>query len=206
MLSWLKDILGDAYTEDIDKKVSQEIGKNFVAKVDFNAKNEALKTAEAQMRERDAQLETLQKSNGDAAALKEQIAKLQTENADAAKAYEEKVKSLKIDAAVDMALMAAKAKNVKAVKALLDLDNAELDADGTVKGLKAQIKKLSEAADSGFMFEVAAKKAFEGLKPGESKDGVPQAMTLDALRKLSPAERFNYAQTHPDEYKQLYGG
>ena len=27
MLEWLKEILGDSYTEEIDKKVSAEIGK-----------------------------------------------------------------------------------------------------------------------------------------------------------------------------------
>lgn len=43
MLSWLKEILGDSYTEDTEKKISQEIGKNFVAKADFNAKNDVLK-------------------------------------------------------------------------------------------------------------------------------------------------------------------
>ena len=76
MLSWLKDILGDNYTEDIEKKISQEIGKNFVSKADFNAKNDALKSLETQVRERDTQLETLKKSTGDAAALQEQIATL----------------------------------------------------------------------------------------------------------------------------------
>lgn len=70
MLDWLKTILGDAYTEDIDSKVSAEIGKNFVAKTDFNATNEAKKTAEAALKERDKQLETLKASNGDAEALK----------------------------------------------------------------------------------------------------------------------------------------
>lgn len=44
MLSWLKEILGDGYTDEFDKKISQEIGKSFVAKSDFNAKNESLKT------------------------------------------------------------------------------------------------------------------------------------------------------------------
>ena len=39
MLDWLKTILGDAYTEEIDKKVSEEIGKGFVARADFNALN-----------------------------------------------------------------------------------------------------------------------------------------------------------------------
>ena len=28
MLDWLKTILGEAYSEEIDKKVSEEIGKN----------------------------------------------------------------------------------------------------------------------------------------------------------------------------------
>lgn len=47
MLEWLKTILGDSYTEDIDKAVSAEIGKNFVSKGDFNAKNEELKSTQA---------------------------------------------------------------------------------------------------------------------------------------------------------------
>ena len=29
MLEWLKDILGDGYTEEIDKQVSNEIGKAY---------------------------------------------------------------------------------------------------------------------------------------------------------------------------------
>jgi len=43
MLDWLKAILGEAYTEDAEKKISAEIGKNFVARNDFNAKNDAIK-------------------------------------------------------------------------------------------------------------------------------------------------------------------
>ncbi|MCI1965977.1 MAG: hypothetical protein LKJ17_07595 [Oscillospiraceae bacterium] len=44
MLDWLKAILGDAYTDDIDKKVSAEIGKGFVSRADFNTTNEAKKS------------------------------------------------------------------------------------------------------------------------------------------------------------------
>lgn len=47
MLEWLKTILGDAYTEDIDKKVSDEIGKQFVSRADFNTLNETKKTLES---------------------------------------------------------------------------------------------------------------------------------------------------------------
>ena len=43
MLVWLKEILGDLYTDEIDSSVSKKIGENFVSKADFNEKNEAVK-------------------------------------------------------------------------------------------------------------------------------------------------------------------
>ena len=51
MLEWLKTILGDHYTEDIDKQISAEIGKGFVARADFNSKNDELKTANDTIKE-----------------------------------------------------------------------------------------------------------------------------------------------------------
>lgn len=194
MLDWLKTILGEAYSEEIDKKVSEEIGKNFVARADFNTLNTEKKNLADTVKERDKQLETLKASTGDVEALKNQIATLQTENATAAKAHEAEIKSLKIDTAVELALSAAKAKNVKAVKALLDLDKAELDADGTVKGLADQIKKLAEAPDSGFMFE-AGKAGFKGFKPGESGD--PNNQPPD-YSKMTYEELAAYMENNPD--------
>lgn len=194
MLDWLKTILGEAYSEEIDKKVSEEIGKNFVARADFNTLNTEKKNLADTVKERDKQLETLKASTGDVEALKNQIATLQTENATAAKAHEAEIKSLKIDTAVELALSAAKAKNVKAVKALLDLDKAELDADGTVKGLADQIKKLAEAPDSGFMLETG-KAGFKGFKPGESGD--PNNQPPD-YSKMTYEELAAYMENNPD--------
>ena len=73
MLEWLKPILGDSYNDEIDKLVSQEIGKNFVSKTDFNLKSEALKTAEKNLEERDRQLNELKESSGDAESVLLQI-------------------------------------------------------------------------------------------------------------------------------------
>ena len=42
-------------------------------------------------------------------------------------------------------------------------------------------------------------------RPGDEGGKAP-TMTLEAFRKLSPAERAQYSQDHPDEYKKLYGG
>ena len=65
MLDWLKTILGEAYSEEIDKKVSEEIGKNFVARADFNTLNTEKKALADTVKERDKQLETLKASTGD---------------------------------------------------------------------------------------------------------------------------------------------
>ena len=64
MLEWLKTVLGDAYTPEIDTAVSQEIGKGFVARTDFNAKTAKVTELETEVKQlRDfflAQVEELQ--------------------------------------------------------------------------------------------------------------------------------------------------
>jgi hypothetical protein len=60
------------------------------------------------------------------------------------------VSQLKFDHALDNALTGAKAKNVKAVRALLDQGTLKLKEDGTIDGLDDQLKKVKE--DNGFLF------------------------------------------------------
>lgn len=115
-----------------------------------------LKAAKAQLTERAAQLEALKASTGDAQALQEQIAQLQADNKAKDDAHQAEMRTLKVNAAVDAALAAAGAKIPKAVKALLDLEKAELADDGTVKGLADQIDKLSKAEDSKILFGAAS--------------------------------------------------
>ena len=63
-LEWLKTILGDGYTEDIESKIAQEIGKGFVSKADFNAVKTQQKKLEDDLKTRDTQLEELKKVQG----------------------------------------------------------------------------------------------------------------------------------------------
>lgn len=176
-------------TEEQAQKIADEvINGSYVPKSRFNEINEENKTLKQSLADRDKQLEDLQKSNSDNAALQEQITRLQQENADREKTHAAEIKRLKIDTAVELALSAAKAKNAKAVKALLDLEKAELAEDGTVKGLAEQVKALSEAADSSFLFEQGNKlKDFKGFNPGESGDKpptggkAPEEMTYEEL-------------------------
>ncbi len=72
MLEWLKGILGDAYTEEIDKAVAAEIGKAFVAKADFDAKNTELKAARAQLADAGATIEGLRAEGKDLETLRKE--------------------------------------------------------------------------------------------------------------------------------------
>lgn len=165
-------------TEELATKVAKELDGNYVPKTRFNEVNTELKQAKDQVKERDSQLETLKKSVGDSEELKKQIETLQNENKTKDEAHAAEIKQIKIDAAVDKALSDANVKNLKAVKALLDLDKAELSDDGTVKGLDVQIKTLSEAEDSKFLFDVTniqKNQNSKGFVPGQKKDGVPGA-------------------------------
>ena len=184
--------------EDADKvaKASEEELKGFVPKSRFDEVNEARKHAEDSVKERDKQIEGLKSSAGDAEKLKQQIDELQQANKEKDSNHALEIKKLKIDNAVDSALNAAKAKNLKAVRALLDLDKAELDENGNVTGLAEQIKKLSEADDSKFMFETSGKPKLKGAKTGE--DGIDDNDGKPDTSKMSYDELCQYLSENPD--------
>lgn len=200
MLEWLKTILGDAYTEDIDAKVSAEIGKNFVSKADFNQVNTAKKEAEDDIKARDRQLEDLKKSTGDATALQEQITTLQNQNAEAKKTYEAELAHVRLDGAVEAALTAAGAKNNTAVKALLAdfLKDAKLDDSGVVKGLAAEIETLAKANATAFLFNTADgnSQQFRGMQPGAAGGKTPPLQGKEP-RDMNYDELCAYLEVNP---------
>lgn len=184
--------------EDADKvaKASEEELKGFVPKSRFDEVNEAKKHAEESVKERDKQIEGLKASAGDAEKLKQQIEQLQQDNKQKDSLHASEIKKLKLDNAVDSALTAAKAKNVKAVRALLDLGKAELSDDGTVKGLDEQIKALKAADDSKFMFESSGKPKMKGAKTGE--DGTDDGDGKPDTSKMSYDELCQFLSENPE--------
>ena len=152
-----------------------------------------------QVGDRDKQLETLKASAGDNADLKKQIEDLQTENATAKANHESELNQLKIDFAVEKALTGAKAKNIKAVKALLELDDAK---DGNVKGLAEQIEKLTSGDDTKFLFEAQKQtkqqQNFKGFQPGASGEQKPGEGEKVDFSKMSYDELTAYMEANPD--------
>lgn len=101
-----------------------------------------------QIKQRDEQLEELKKI--DAEGLQAKIKELQEANERAEKEWQEKLQKQTFDFALERALVAAKARNPKAVKALLDLENIKLDGEKLL-GLEDQLKKLKES--DSYLFE-----------------------------------------------------
>lgn len=175
---------------------SQEELKGFIPKARFDEVNNEKKKLELDVRDRDSQLETLKNSTGDVEALKKQIETLQADNKKKDEEHAAEVRQLKIDAAVDAALSAAKAKNATAVKALLkDMDKAELQEDGTIKGLAEQIAALQKSDE--YLFDAKdSKKKMKGAEPGEGgkEDGDDKVDTS----KMTYSELAAYMVEHPD--------
>ncbi len=91
------------------------------------------------------------------------------------------LQQLKFDHSLDGALGTAKAKNAKAVKALLDMANLKLnEADGSIVGLDDQLKKIKEANDFLFEGEKADPKIVLG---GNASSTPPTDPFMSALRK-----------------------
>lgn len=173
--------------EDIENAKSSSASEVATLK----AENTALT---AQVKERDTQIDGLKKSAGDNAELQKQIESLQADNKAKDEAHAKELIQLKIDAAVDKALTDGGAKNVKAVKALLDLTDVKLADDGTIKGLSEQIQKLKAGEDSKFLFAETQtqtpQQTFTGFQPGASTT-VPNSKQAGYEARLAEARKNN---------------
>ncbi len=148
-MDWLKELLKKAGIEEgkldgVIADIGKELPKHFIPKDKYNEAAEAKKKLEADLAARDQQLEQLKQAAGNSEELKKQIEALQAENKKAAEEWQAKVAQMQLDFALERALATAKAKNPKAVKALLDMEKVKLDGDKLL-GLDDQLKELQKS-------------------------------------------------------------
>ena len=180
--------------ESIDKIMvenGKDIEKAKGSLADVQKERDELKN---QIKDHEKQLEDLKKATGNTEELQKQIEQLQADN-----------KQIKVNSAIEKALTLAKAKNLKAVKALLDLEKAELSEDGTIKGLDEQIKSIRKEND--FLFDNAKQEGvkLKGVKPTEPNDDKPTGITKEDFAKMSYKERVDLYNTDKDTYNTLAG-
>ncbi len=182
----LEDFIKLGLDEETAKKCETallEELKGYIPKSRFDEINNEKKKLEADVKDRNKQLEDLKKSSGDNEELKKQIEQLQKDNKLKEENYALEMKKFKVDAAIDRALSGAGAKNIKSVKALLEgIEKYELKDDGTIDGLDYQITKIRES--DPYLFS-SSETTIKGIKPSESladgKNVDPKNMTYSQL-------------------------
>lgn len=190
-MEWLKEILKNAGVENVDdleSKISKELPKYFKPAKEFNEINDELKlvkgekkTLEDDKKKIEDEYNNFKKgsiSQADYEAKKKEIE-------DNSKAEIEKVR---LESKIDLAINNAKAKNVKSVKANLDLGKIKLDGDKLL-GFDDQIEALKKSDAYLFDIDNTLNKGVEnnGGNPRKNEGGT---LEDDELDKLSDEEYF----------------
>ena len=190
-MEWLKKLLQDAGIENVDdleSKISKELPKYFKPAKEFNEINEELKvikgekkTLEDDKKKIEDEYNNFKKgsiSQADYEAKKKEIE-------DNSKAEIEKVR---LESKIDLAINNAKAKNVKSVKANLDLERIKLDGDKLL-GFDDQIEALKKSDAYLFDIDNPINKGVENNEGNPRKDEGGN-LDDDELDKLSDEEYF----------------
>lgn len=118
-----------------------------------------------QIAERDTQLEELSEKAQGNEELTAQLDELKQLNEQTKTDYENKLNEQAFNHKLDNTLTSAKARNTKAVKALLDLDIIKLE-DGELKGLNEQLESLQKEHDYLFEQEEKPSNSPQIVNPG----------------------------------------
>lgn len=162
-------------TDDQVNQVMAEHGKDLEKSKATESELEQLKQQNtdltSQISDRDKQLKDLSGKADGNEELQSQIKALQESNKQSKTDYEANITKLKRDGAIELALREAKAKNPKAVRALLDGDTIKVDEDG-VHGLKEQLEQLQTSDAYLFDTEPEAKPGVQITPSGNPGGGV----------------------------------
>ena len=153
-MEWLKEILkklegADSLYDDITKG----IGKSFVARSDFNEKLSDLKTANTRIGE-------LENAAGGSENYKEKYETLSVQYEADKKSFADQLAGAKRDYALEAKIAKSGVKNVKAFKALLDMEKITIDGD-EIKGYDEQETAIKKS--DPYLFDKVTNK--QGIPP-----------------------------------------
>ena len=107
--------------------------------------------------------------------------KYKAEAEEARQQAESKIIELRYDHSLEKALVKHKAKNVTAVKALLNQEELKLAEDGTIEGLEEQLKSIKSEND--FLFD--SEKADPKIVVGSNNTSQISDTAVDAARRAA---------------------
>lgn len=127
---------------------SADIGR---AKGELDSYKTKVADLEKDIKSKNDEIEALNKKVTDTDALNQKITQLETDKTNLTNELNTKVAEIKKDHAIEGGIRDVKGKNVKAIKALLDMGKITFE-DGELKGLTEQLEALKGAEDSSMLF------------------------------------------------------
>ena len=150
----------------------------------INSKTEELKKAneslQSQIAERDKDLKSLKKQAGDNEELGNQLKELQGKYKHDTENLTKELQQTKLNSAVDSALGKAKVRNTKAAKALLNMDDIQLNDKGELEGLDNQINSLQKS--DGYLFDQGSKEPYQPQGGDGNTDPDPVAIMTNIFK------------------------
>ena len=177
----LKEVDG----EDVELFIASENDGDFVRRNRLNEESDKVKELRSQLQDYDTQIEELKKHADASSELQDKIKEIQDAKKEEVESLNNKLRQKTLDNEIEKELIKRKARNPKAVKALLDNDTIKLEEDDSIIGLSEQLDKLQESDD--YLFESddkKKKKAGEDFSKGQDFSGNNES-ELDAMRKIA---------------------
>lgn len=143
--------LGIEDKEIIDKIIDENSADIGRAKGELETYKNKVTELEGQIGEKNEEITTLKTQVGDTNALNTKITELEGEKTNLTNQLNTKVSEIQKTHAIENSVRDAKAKNVKAVMALLDLDKITFN-EGKLEGLDSQLEDLTKGDGTSFLF------------------------------------------------------
>ena len=183
----IKAVMGAMKKEKIytttEEKADERISKLKSQKEDLEGQLNTANSTIKELKKNNADNEELQKT------IKQHEDTIKTQKAE----YENKVRNLTLDSAINNALTKAKAKHSDLLASKIDRDKLVINEDGTITGLDEQLKG----------FKNTYKDLFEATLGGSTPpnpDGKPTTITKEQFNKMGYLERVKLNQDNPELY------
>lgn len=184
-----RDFLKSLGIEDkdvIDKILDENSADIGRAKGELDTYKTKVTNLENEIESKKTEVATLTKQVGDTTALNEKITQLETDKTNLTNELNNKVSQIQKSHAVETGIRDAKAKNIKAVMALLDMEKITYE-NNELGGLTEQLEALKTGEDTSFLFGESQTPAPSGTAPNNPNNNAgnpPTAKTFaEAIAK-----------------------
>lgn len=188
--------LGVEVPEDKKDVLEKELAANYKTVAEYDKQAGKLSQALDKLKTAEDGLKAFE--GVDVTELKDQISQLQEQLDEKDTEYAEKVANMEFDALLTSAVTAARGRNAKAIRALLDIDTLKAS-----KNQEADIQAALEALqkDSEYLFESDKAPLPNIVLPSKGEN--PPTVTKESFAKMGYRERLAIKRDNPELYEQL---